>query len=90
MATCVLLNAQTALSLHIYCIGKMLLHMCNNVFFNRSNRTKVKISVSDSMGELGALCSHLIPSALVKERGSINPALSFSLGASLCPARPVQ
>lgn len=45
MATYGLLNAQITLSFHIYCIGKILFHMCNNVFFNGSNGTKVKISV---------------------------------------------
>lgn len=62
----VLLNAQIALSFHIYCNGKTLFHMYNNVFFNGSNGTKVKISVCDNMGEFGALCSDLILSALVK------------------------
>lgn len=66
MATYVLLNAQIALSFHIYCIGKTLFHMCNNVFFNGSNGTKVKISVCDNMCGFGALCSDLIPSPLVK------------------------
>lgn len=86
MAMYVLLNAQIALSLHIYCIGKTLFHMCNNVFFNGSNGTKVKISACDNMGEFDALCSELIPSALVKEPGNTNRALPFLL----CPARPLQ
>lgn len=58
-------NAQIAL-FHIYCIEKTLFHMCNNVFFNGSNGTKVKISGCDNMGEFDASCSELIPSALVK------------------------
>lgn len=76
MAMYVLLNAQTTLSFPIYCIGKTLFHMCNE-FFDGSNGTKVRISVCDNMDELGALCSDLIPSALVKLPGNINTALPF-------------
>lgn len=66
MAMYVLLNAQIALHFHIYRVGKTLFHMCNNVFFNGSNGTKVRVSVCGNVDEFGALCSGLIPSALVK------------------------
>lgn len=78
MAMYVLLNAQIALNFHINFVGKTLFHMCNNVFFNGSNGAEVRISVCDNMGEFGALCSGLIPSALVKLPGDINTALPFS------------
>lgn len=77
MAMDVLLNAEIVLRSHIYCVGKALFHMCNNVFFSGSNGTKVRICVCDNVGEFGALCSGLIPPAPVQLPGDINTALPF-------------